>query len=137
MGLDFFNDKNIPIVCDKIKAELEAIGIKYGIDFNLKNVQYSGVSFTCTLQGILNNTDAQNRIKNEARNRVDELCSKHGLDSLYGKTLTLGSGKTLILIDTDPQTEDNFILIDDNSREYRIGVEALLYKGLDLNIDCK
>ena len=135
MGLEYFNDKNIQVVCDKIKAELEAIGIKYGIDFNLKNVQYSGVSFTCTLQGILNNTDAQNRIKNEARNRVEELCSKHGLNNLYGKTLTLGSGKTLILIDTDPQTEDNFILIDDTGREFRIKVEALMLKGLGLGID--
>ena len=135
MGLEYFNDKNIQVVCDKIKAELEAIGIKYGIDFNLKNVQYSGVSFTCVLQGILNNTDAQNRIKNEARNRVEELCSKHGLNNLYGKTLTLGSGKTLILIDTDPQTEDNFILIDDTGREFKIKVEALMLKGLGLGID--
>ena len=135
MGLEYFNDKNIQVVCDKIKAELEAIGIKYGIDFNLKNVQYSGVSFTCVLQGILNNTDAQNRIKNEARNRVEELCNKHGLNNLYGKTLTLGSGKTLILIDTDPQTEDNFILIDDTGREFRIKVEALMLKGLGLGID--
>ena len=133
MGLEYFNDKNIQVVCDKIKAELEAIGIKYGIDFNLKNVQYSGVSFTCVLQGILNNTDAQNRIKNEARNRVEELCNKHGLTSLYGKTLTLNSGRTLILIDTDPQSEDSFIMIDDTGREFKIGVEALMLKGIDID----
>ena len=133
MGLEYFNDKNIQVVCDKIKAELEAIGIKYGIDFNLKNVQYSGVSFTCVLQGILNNTDAQNRIKNEARNRVEELCNKHGLTNLYGKTLTLNSGRTLILIDTDPKSEDSFIMIDDTGREFKIGVEALLLKGIDID----
>ena len=78
-------------------------------------------------------------IKTNSEKETIELGKKIAKNLKRGTVIVLtgdlGSGKTLILIDTDPQTEDSFILIDENSREYRIGVEALMLKELGLDID--
>lgn len=112
--MDKFTDENLEIIRRRLKEALADVSVQYGIKFDLKGIQYSDVSFTAEVQGVL--TAAENKIKQDRMNRLDEVCEPYGMKGIYNKTFEL-SNKTFRVVDTSQNTVDNVVVenVDDLS----------------------
>ena len=132
MTLTNFNNNNVKIVVQKIKEAVLDVSMKYGVDITLEDVKYSDVSFTCTLQGIISDSEIQSMIRKAEHKQVLDYCNAHGMQDMYGKEIVI-EGVLYKVVGLTKNLADTFLIESTESgAKYPIAT-SVLFKYLKVD----
>ena len=132
MALTNFNNNNVKIVVQKIKEAVLDVSMKYGVDITLEDVKYSDVSFTCTLQGIISDSEIQSMIRKAEHKQVLDYCNAHGMLDMYGKELEI-EGVLYKVVGLTKGLADSFLIESTESGAKYPIASSILFKYIKVD----
>jgi len=110
MNIDNFNKDNLFLLRNELEKELEVVGSKFGISFNVNTIRFSNKNMHCKLEGNLSDNGS-----NESFLAIEfkEKCHKYGLKPEdLGKTFT-SNDKSFKIIGLKVRNRKYPIIVED------------------------